>query len=198
MATMHYLFFGLFLVALLCIGRTGHRAIKNTILRLDEPDVLSSVGGSSTEPAAMLGLRDSILFIAAGELGVRETTGKNDGARIAEYLAYTGLSEGHAWCAAFVSWCYGRVGLPVPRSPWSPALFPVARRYKAEQMGQTDVRPADLFGIYNSRLHRIDHVGLVWGKQGRWLLTIEGNVSDRVLSKRRPWVTIQAFSNWLD
>ncbi|MNI21334.1 hypothetical protein D3C73_748520 [compost metagenome] len=137
--------------------------------------------------------RERIVAMAAHEIGVREATGSNDGARVEEYLAYTGLGKGHAWCAAFASWCYGQAGLSAPRNAWSPALFPIARRYTRQQ-----IRPADLFAIYNQRLGRINHVGIVQKIEGSWLLTIEGNVADRVLSKRRSRATVYTFSNWLD
>lgn len=142
--------------------------------------------------------RERIVTIAAKEIGVREATGNNDGPRIEEYLAYTDLGKGYAWCAAFVSWCYGQVGLAAPRNAWSPALFPNARCYTKEQIQREAVRPADLFGIYSQRLGRINHVGIVRKLEGRYILTVEGNVANRVLSKRRALATVYAFSNWLD
>jgi hypothetical protein len=146
----------------------------------------------------MAALRKRIVDIAVGEIGVREATGSNDGARVEEYLAYTGLGKGHAWCAAFVSWCYGEAGRSVPCNAWSPALFPMTRRYKKEEIGQGAIRQADLFAIYNQRLGRINHVGLVRELNGNWLLTVEGNVNNRVLCKRRPLAMVYTFSNWLD
>ena len=142
--------------------------------------------------------RKNIVDIAIAEIGVREATGHNDGRRVEEYLAYTGFGKGHAWCAAFVSWCYGKAGLATPRNAWSPALFPMARRYTAQQIGQGAVRQADLFAIYNQKLRRIDHVGIVSKEEDNWIVTVEGNTDNRVLCKRRPLATIYAFSNWLD
>ncbi|QIH37208.1 CHAP domain-containing protein [Sphingobacterium sp. DR205] len=136
--------------------------------------------------------------IARHEMAVKEATGNNDGPRVEEYLAYTGLGKGHAWCAAFVSWSYGKAGLPAPRNAWSPALFPLVRRYTKEQILGGVVRQADLFAIYNQKLGRIDHVGIVQKMEGNWILTVEGNVNNGVLSKRRSLATIYAFSNWLD
>src|SRR5699024_8404395 len=43
--------------------------------------------------------RDQLQQIYSGEVGVRELTGRNDGKRVAEYLRYTDLGEGYAWCA---------------------------------------------------------------------------------------------------
>ncbi|ULT23567.1 CHAP domain-containing protein [Sphingobacterium sp. E70] len=143
-------------------------------------------------------LRERIVAIAAQEIGVQEATGHNDGVRVEEYLAYTGLAKGHPWCAAFASWCYGQAGLSAPRNAWSPALFPIARRYTEQQIREETIQPADLFGIYNRKLARIDHVGIVQKVQGCWIRTVEGNVADQVVSKRRPVLAIHAFSNWLD
>ncbi|GAA4171837.1 hypothetical protein GCM10022218_12530 [Sphingobacterium ginsenosidimutans] len=146
----------------------------------------------------MIALRDCIVAVAAQEIGVQEATGRNDGTKVEEYLAYTGLDKGHSWCAAFASWCYGQAGLSAPRNAWSPALFPLARRYTGQQIREGSIQPADLFGIYNQDFRRIDHVGIVQKVQGHWILTVEGNVANQVLSKRRSVLTIYAFSNWLD
>ena len=156
------------------------------------------MGATSRQEDRIEKNRKNIVDIAIAEIGVREATGHNDGWRVEEYLAYTGLGKGHAWCAAFVSWCYGKAGLATPRNAWSPALFPMARRYTAQQIGQGAVRQADLFAIYNQKLRRIDHVGIVSKEEDNWIVTVEGNTDNRVLCKRRPLATIYAFSNWLD
>ena len=148
-------------------------------------------------------LRTKILRIAEGELGVKEATGNNDGQRVEEYLRYTGLDKGYAWCAAFVSWCYGQAGLEEPRNPWSPALFPKSKTYgkqpdiqKAEVRGK--IRKADLFGIYGAAVKRIHHVGLIKKAENAYLLTVEGNSNNRVESRRRHLKTIYALSDWAD
>lgn len=161
----------------------------------------STSGGTALDPAhpqERADIRDCIVRVALRQIGVREATDNNDGVKVEEYLAYTGLGKGHAWCAAFVSWCYGQAGLAAPRNAWSPALFPMARRYTGQQLMQGYLRQADLFAIYNRSLGRIDHVGIVRKVEGSWIVTVEGNVDNRVLSKRRRLATIYAFSNWLD
>ncbi|MCS4226438.1 CHAP domain-containing protein [Sphingobacterium sp. BIGb0165] len=196
MATMYSLFFGVLFVAVLFLGGIGYRAVEREIAEVQPRSM--AMGARPGHRDRMVALRKRIVDIAVGEIGVHEATGSNDGARVEEYMAYIGLGKGHAWCAAFVSWCYGQAGLAVPRNAWSPALFPVARRYTSQQIRAGSIRPADLFAIYNQRLGRINHVGIVQRIKGNWLLTIEGNVADRVLSKRRPLATVYAFSNWLD
>jgi hypothetical protein len=193
---MHYLFFGFLSVAVLAIGGVGHRAIEREIAVV-QPSSMAS-GARLGHPDRIENFRKKIVDIAIQEIGVMEATGNNDGKRVEEYLAYAGLGKGYAWCAAFVSWCYGKAGHSVPRNAWSPALFPMARRYTPRQVQQGAIWPADLFGVYNTRLARIDHVGIVREKQGHWILTVEGNVADQVVSKRRAVSAIYAFSNWLD
>ena len=204
MATMRYLFFGILSIAILFPGRARNAAVDDKSLTGNYTEMLSTDpavehgNDTSVKCCARAGVRERIEAIAVQEIGVQEATGHNDGKRVEEYLAYTGLGKGHAWCAAFVSWCYGQAGLAAPRNAWSPALFPLARRYTAQQIGQGTVRQADLFAIYSSSLQRINHVGIVRKKEGNWILTVEGNSAVQVLSKRRPLATIYAFSNWLD
>ncbi|PRD45595.1 CHAP domain-containing protein [Sphingobacterium haloxyli] len=147
-------------------------------------------------------LRQEVIGIALQEIGVREATGNNDGKRVEEYLRYTGLGKGYAWCSAFVSWCYGQAGLIEPRNPWSPALFPNARTYcRGDACGRpitlTQIKPADIFGIYGQSVRRINHVGLIKDIKGKYLRTIEGNSNNRVESKRRHLSTIYAVADWI-
>lgn len=141
--------------------------------------------------------RKRLIIIATQELGVREQSGNNDGVRVEAYLKYIGLGKGHAWCAGFLSWVYGKAGFPRPRTGWSPSLFPVNRQVKIPL-------PGDVFGIYFPALRRIAHAGLVTGKKGDWILTTEGNTNvqgnregDGVYAKRRHVRTIAKYANWL-
>jgi len=98
--------------------------------------------------------REKIAAIARGELGVREVTGNNDGERIEEYLAITGLKKGQPWCASFVSWVFNKAGYPEPRTAWSPALFVNKVITKA-------IKPGNVLGIWFPDKKRIAHAGLV-------------------------------------
>lgn len=142
-------------------------------------------------------IRGSLLAIAEKEVGVRERSGNNDGERVEFYLKYIGLPKGHAWCAAYTSWVYGKAGLSRPRTGWTPALFPENRLVKKP-------KPADLFGIYFPSLKRIAHTGFVVSIKSDWVLTIEGNTNveggregDGVYKKRRHLRTIAKFANWI-
>ncbi len=184
MATIHSLFLGFFSIALCISAATGNA-------------VLSGKYSDASVPNTNL-LRQQIYEIAANEIGVREIGGDNKGPEISKYLAYVGLDEGYEWCAAFASWCYGQAGLSIPRSAWSPALFPKARRRPQSQIDKGYVKQADLFAIYSSQLKRIHHVGLVKALHGPLLISVEGNSHDRVESRRRPLATIYAIANWIN
>jgi len=139
-----------------------------------------------------------ILDIARSQLCVRETGRNNFGKEIKAYLAYTRLPEGNPYCAAFVSWCYFKAGYKQPRTAWSPALFPVARRTLIP-------KSADVLGIYSQKLKRIAHAGLVERKQHDWVISIEGNTNadgsregDGVYRKWRHIRTIARFGRWVD
>lgn len=77
----------------------------------------------SQEPAEENEQARRLREIYTAELGVHEATNHNDGARVEEYLHYTGLKRGSAWCAAFVCYCLGKAGVPNPRSGYCPDLF---------------------------------------------------------------------------
>jgi hypothetical protein len=84
----------------------------------------------------------AIVAVAAGyaERGLREATGRNDGAAIAELFRGctrnvggrelpTGWASGWDWCAAFASWCvHVALGLPVG------AVVPVGRRIAVREL----------------------------------------------------------------
>jgi len=171
-------------------------------------------------------VRQKIKSIYSKEVGVREKTNKNDGERIAEYLQYTGLPEGYAWCASFVSWTFGQAGFKEPKTAWSPSLFPSKRviwnRGSVKRKPFGNLKPpdvengksvsndyytpesGDVFGIYFNNLKRIAHAGFVdeWGD--KYLITTEGNTNnggsrdgDGVYRKRRPVSSIYQVADWL-
>lgn len=138
-----------------------------------------------------------IIEIAQGQVGVREFGGNNRGEQVSKYLAYTNLKQGQPWCAAFVSWVYGKAGYQKPISAWSPSLFP------KEQITVLP-KPADVFGIYFPKLKRIAHCGVIEKTKRDWVVTIEGNTNnagsndgDGVYRKWRHRKTIAVYSNWL-
>ena len=156
-------------------------------------------------------IRAGLQSIYSKEIGVREKTNKNDGKRIGEYLSYTGLPEGYAWCAAFVSWTFMEAGFKEPKTAWSPSLFP-AKRIIWKRSGGLVKRDhkvtvpsrGDVFGIYYTSYKRIAHAGFVdeWGD--KYAITVEGNTNDGgiregdgVYRKRRPISSIYQIADWV-
>jgi hypothetical protein len=140
---------------------------------------------------------EELMNVSRSQLGVRELTGKNDGAQVEGYLKYVGFTRGNPWCAAYVSWVFREAGYPMPRTAWSPALFPEDHLVKEPAAGM-------VFGIYFSDLKRIAHCGLVENTQGDFVLTIEGNTNlegsregQGVYRRLRHKRTINKYANWL-
>lgn len=137
-------------------------------------------------------LRAQVQQTYTREIGVRELTGKNDGARIKVYLKSVGLKEGYSYCAAFVCWTLNECGIKNPRSAWAPSLFPAKNTiYKSGKILSVPQR-GDVFGIYFANKKRIAHVGFIdhWGD--KVIITVEANTNeagsregDGVYRKRR-------------
>ena len=176
--------------------RLANRKRSNRNVRLQSPNAqLQFLHPTLGTPISQL--QAKILQIARSQLGVREATGKNDGARVEAYLSYTGNKKGEPWCASFVSWVFGKAGFTQPRTAWSPALFPKQRQILKPL-------PASLFGIFYPKLGRVAHCGLVEANKGNWLYTIEGNTNANgareghgVYRKLRHQRTLSLYANWL-
>jgi hypothetical protein len=156
--------------------------------------VLSSV--RRDKKGKILTRPERLIPIALAELWVREQTNKNDGKRVEEYLSTVGLKKGEPYCAAFVSWVFKQAGYAMPRTAWSPALFPTSRLVKAAM-------PGNVFGIYFPAMKRIAHCGLVVSSRSDWITTVEGNTdaSGRregggVYQRLRHKKSISLFSDW--
>ena len=96
------------------------------------------------------------------------------------YWSWYGFNSRVEWCACFVSWCYGQMGLSEPRFagcqsqgvPWfqSHGLWG-ARGYDNLAPGDAIFFDWDLDGS-------ADHVGIVIGTDGSRVYTVEGNSGD--------------------
>lgn len=140
----------------------------------------------------------NIVAIARSQIGIKEATGKNDGAEVEAYLATTGLKKGEPWCAAFLSWVFKEAGYEQPVTAWAPALFPSVRLVKRPI-------PAIVFGIYFPSLKRIGHCGIIERVNGNFIIGIEGNTNlngsregNGVYRKLRHVKTIYRFADWLN
>ncbi len=172
MATTH------FILGILCLGGViGHRVPDRNLLTTPE--------------------QEKILNIARSQLYVRETGKNNFGKEIRGYLAYTKVTEGNPYCAAFISWVFHKAGYEQPRTAWSPTLFPLHRRIKNPQA-------ADLLGIYSVTKQRIVHCGIVEKLENDWVVSLEANTNNNGSSdgngnyrKRRHKRTIWRYARWL-
>jgi hypothetical protein len=80
-------------------------------------------------------LVEKVRKIYTSQIGVRERL-NNSGKEVEKYLRYVNLPKGNPWCAAFVCWVYGEVGVVNPESGWSPALFGEGRViWRKEEQG---------------------------------------------------------------
>lgn len=152
-------------------------------------------GGNLLVKNSEVGQRLKLISVAAGEIGVKETTNHNDGKRVEAYLSLVKLHKGQPWCAGFISWVFVQAGYAKPRSGWSPDLFPKSRLTKS-------VLPGNVLGVYFSELKRIAHVGLIEKQDHDWCVSIEGNTSvdgsiGGVYRKRRHLRTIYRIADWV-
>lgn len=153
----------------------------------------------------------SPLKVALSQAGVVEQGGNNRGAEVKQYLASVGLPEGHAWCAAFVHWCYRECGTVIePKRKFAMALewHKQPQRVWGKGAWQRDAddrisEDGDHFALWSGHLGRIGHTGLIRGEDDDYILTIEGNTSsggsregDGCYLRRRLKRTIHCISRW--
>lgn len=120
----------------------------------------------------------------------------------APYWSWYGFNSRVAWCACFVSWCYGQAGLSEPRFaacqsqgvPW----FTSHGQWGAR--GYENIAPGDAIFFDWDLDGSADHVGLVIGTDGNRVYTVEGNSGDACKIKSYPldYACIKGYGlmNW--
>ena len=96
------------------------------------------------------------------------------------YWRWYGFNSRVEWCACFVSWCYGQMGLSEPRFaacqsqgiPW----FQSHGQWGAR--GYDNLAPGDAIFFDWDLDGSADHVGIVIGTDGSRVYTVEGNSGD--------------------
>ena len=118
------------------------------------------------------------------------------------YWSWYGFSSRVEWCACFVSWCYGQMGLSEPRFaacqsqgiPW----FTSHGQWGAR--GYENIAPGDAIFFDWDGDGSADHVGLVIGTDGERVYTVEGNSGDACKIKSYPldYACIKGYGlmNW--
>ena len=118
------------------------------------------------------------------------------------YWSWYGFNSRVEWCACFVSWCYGQMGLSEPRFaacqsqgiPW----FTSRGQWGAR--GYENIAPGDAIFFDWDLDGSADHVGIVIGTDGSRVYTVEGNSSDTCKIKSYPldYACIKGYGlmNW--
>ena len=96
------------------------------------------------------------------------------------YWSWYGFNSRVGWCACFVSWCYGQMGLTEPRFsgcqsqgiPWFQSHGQWGGRDYA------NIAPGDAIFFDWDLDGSADHVGIVVGTDGSRVYTVEGNSGD--------------------
>ena len=96
------------------------------------------------------------------------------------YWSWYGFNSRVEWCACFVSWCYGQMGLSEPRFaacqsqgiPWFQSHGQWGGR------DYTNIAPGDAIFFDWDLDGSADHVGIVVGTDGSRVYTVEGNSGD--------------------
>ena len=120
----------------------------------------------------------------------------------APYWSWYGFDSRVAWCACFVSWCYGQAGLSEPHFaacqsqgvPWFTSHGQWGTR------GYENIAPGDAIFFDWDLDGSADHVGLVIGTDGNRVYTVEGNSGDACKIKSYPldYACIKGYGlmNW--
>ena len=103
------------------------------------------------------------------------------------YWSWYGFNSRVEWCACFVSWCYGQMGLSEPRFaacqsqgiPWFQSHGQWGGRDYA------NIAPGDAIFFDWDLDGSADHVGIVVGTDGSRVYTVEGNSGDACKIKRK-------------
>ena len=96
------------------------------------------------------------------------------------YWSWYGFTSRVEWCACFVSWCYGQMGLSEPRFAACQSQG-IPRFQSHGQWGGRDyanIAPGDAIFFDWDLDGSADHVGIVVGTDGSRVYTVEGNSGD--------------------
>jgi len=126
--------------------------------------------------------RDSIQAVYTSYLGVRESTGRNDGYPVSAFLASTGLKEGPPWCVAFVYYCFLEAGITpdIARPAYSPDWFVDSTKvvYRKSWMNSDFVvKPGMVGGFYYPSKGRIAHGFFIDYEDKNNYYTVQGNTN---------------------
>ena len=96
------------------------------------------------------------------------------------YWSWYGFNSRVEWCACFVSWCYGQMGLSEPRfaACQSQGILWFQSHGQWGARGYDNLAPGDAIFFDWDLDGSADHVGIVIGTDGSRVYTVEGNSGD--------------------
>lgn len=148
---------------------------------------------------------------ALANVGVTEKGGDNKGAAIKIYLQTVGLSEGFAWCAAFLKYRFMQAANELDEelseefldlSGYTPDWKNYAQKHdiwlslEEARLNPQLIKKGYVALFYSASKKRIYHTGIVISSSKDGFITVEGNTGpgpgveangDGVFRKRRTW-----------
>ena len=168
---------------------------------------------ASVDRDPLRGYTACFLATCIDEVGTQEATGRNDGARVEEYLRSVNLGPGHPWCAAFPHWAArqcGRIFEPAREFAMAARWHRQEQRVWERKGWSPDTagwhpvsRPGDHLAIYYRKLGRIGHTAVIIGEDEKYFKTVEGNTNaegsrdgNGVYIRRRLKASTYCVSRW--
>lgn len=121
---------------------------------------------------------NKVFAVGLQEYGIKGFPGATHSTRILTYFRAAGFKwvkdDETAWCAAFVNWCFWKVGLPVPGTLAARSFLKVGRRTLAPKLG-------DLVVLWRiSKDSPYGHVGFFIRENDTLVYILGGNQSNAV------------------
>lgn len=134
---------------------------------------------NTCSPSETPGLLTLVMSTLLTQVGVKEKTGKNDGAEVEKYLKSVGLGKGYAWCQAFLYYGFSVasevLGIKNPM-PKTAGVLDNWNKSKAFQVKKgAKPKAGDVFTMDFGKGQ--GHAGMVIEVVGNYIHTIEGNTS---------------------
>lgn len=150
-------------------------------------------------------IRDSLQKVFLSFVGVREATGRNDGAQVERFLRSVGLGKGYAWCSAFVFYCFMQVGVHTTITAWSPSAENKKNIIYKNGKFKREPLPGDVGTLYYQSLGRIGHAFFYYKRHNdKMYKSVEGNTNgegsrdgDGVYIRIRAFRATNSISNWI-
>lgn len=155
--------------------------------------------------ASLAHKRECVLSEATALIGVKEQGGNNRGPMVDVIIREAGGKPGQAWCSYTMIYLFKRCG--AFHKGTNGMAMSWAKRER-EVGARQNVRPTDLFTIYNKALGRIGHVGMVFKTfpEESFFTSFEGNVNLRgdresvgsgAACLMREYKAVNGFYRWL-